>query len=105
MRNYFARMDQTLKILKNLEKVFENFQKISKEKCMLVAYFSNDLTNCVNSRIWTKNANCSEIWRNLRKFSNNFLGKLLQTHLHIFPKKLRYYAFIFLKFGRKTQLY
>ena len=46
--HYFSNLSKNLRNLGNFEKIFENFQRISYEifeKCILLAYFSEDLTN------------------------------------------------------------
>ena len=65
----FARLDENHKLLGNFEKIFENFQKISKEnceKCIILAYFSKKFSKpCFFFAHMDEKHNCCEP---LRKF-------------------------------------
>ena len=74
---------------------------------MILAYFSKDLTNyaVIFRAFGQKKQTVGNFEKTFRKFSKNFLGKLLQMlYFSIFFKKFNKPALIFRAFGRKTQI-
>ena len=77
-------------------RIFENLQKKFLRKLQKMHYFSIFCKKfnkpCVHfSRVWTKNTNCLEIFRNFRKLSKNFPRKF---------RKIHYFSIFFEKFNK-----
>ena len=76
---YLLRVGAKIELIGNFEKIFENFEKISKEnckKCIIFAYFSINLTN--HALLFSAFGRKTKSWKMLRKFSKIFLRKLLK---------------------------
>ena len=97
-RTFFTKFKKPcVNFLRVWTKNFRNFEKIflrKLRKCVILAYFSNNLTN-----------HALDILRNFSKFWEIFLKKIAGKCMLLacFSKNLTNYAVIFRAFGRKKQ--
>ena len=91
------------KLLGNFEKIFKKFLMQIAKNIILACFCKIMNKRCVNfSRVWTKNTNCLEISRNVRKFSTDFFKNLLKCiMLAYFHKNLTNHLLLFRAIGRK----